>query len=288
MRLASKVEGFSQKVLNAILGRAVDEHAPCKLCSLRGLTYMTEGCRDQINRYAAPVLSALVKAIDDPSEEVALQAMASLGQLLERFGDEAVAPMLINICLCARPLFERPSADLRAAAFRLFGVLSLFGRGAAAQAYLEQAHTNLPAMVLHLQDEDKHVQKVCKAAIRQVAPLLGSASLVELLAGEELEADGALEFDPFARALSGVLITSFPGQLNYYSTALVTFFQSKWISLKTGALLLCGYLLANLPTTERYRIGIDHVCPALVELLRDQSPQVRLKLANILSLLYDY
>jgi len=288
MRFVSKAEGITQRVLNAILGRAVDEFTPCKLCSLRGVSYMGEGCRDQVNRYAAPVLAALVKAIDDTNEGVALQAMSSLSQLLECFGDEAVAPMLINMCLCARPLFERPSADLRAAAFRLFGILSLFGRGAASQAYLEQSHANLPAIILHLQDEDKSVQKICKVTLRQVAPLLNAPALVELVSGEPFEPEGTIDPEVFAKALSVALIRSFPERLNYYAPTFVTFFQSKSLSLKMGAIQICGYLLANLVTTERYRIGIDHVCSALVNLLRDDAAQVRTRAAFVLSLLHDY
>jgi len=62
-------------------------------------------------------------------------------------------------------------------------------------------------------------------------------------------------------------IKSFPERLNHYAATFVMFFQSRWIPLKQGALVQVGYLLANLPLGERYRVGIDHVCSGQYVLL---------------------
>lgn len=53
---------------------------------------------------------------------------------------------------------EKP--PVRAAAITLFGDLSRFGSGPSKDQFIEQAHGNLVPLLLHLNDDDKHVTKV--------------------------------------------------------------------------------------------------------------------------------
>ena len=59
--------------------------------------------------------------------------------------------------------FAQEKDAVRAAAFTLFGKLSRFGGGPSKAPFLEQVHTNLISVLLHLNEEDD-VIKVIGAA----------------------------------------------------------------------------------------------------------------------------
>lgn len=50
---------------------------------------------------------------------------------------------------------------VRAQAFMLFGNLSRFGDGPSRTPFLEQIHSNIVSLLLHLNDVDPEVRKVC-------------------------------------------------------------------------------------------------------------------------------
>ena len=54
---------------------------------------------------------------------------------------------------------EKPA--VRAQAFILFGNLSRFGDGPSRTPFLEQIHSNIVSLLLHLNDVDPEVKKVC-------------------------------------------------------------------------------------------------------------------------------
>ena len=49
---------------------------------------------------------------------------------------------------------------MRAASFQLFGDLARFGDGPSHDPFLEQVHSNLVSILLHLNDEERSVRKV--------------------------------------------------------------------------------------------------------------------------------
>lgn len=68
----------------------------------------------------------------------------------------------------------------------------------------------------------------------------------------------------------------------------VTFFKSMWPEVKSNAALFVGYMLGNLPNEKSGIISKEHVCEALILLLKDPSPHVRASTAEAMSLLYEY
>jgi len=53
------------------------------------------------------------------------------------------------------------NSEVRAAAFALFGDLSVFGSHASKEQFLDQSHTNFVSFLLHLNDHDNQVRQVC-------------------------------------------------------------------------------------------------------------------------------
>lgn len=57
-------------------------------------------------------------------------------------------------------IFLKEKPLVRGAAITLFGDLSRFGSGPSKEQFIEQVHSNLVPLLLHLNDEDRHVIKV--------------------------------------------------------------------------------------------------------------------------------
>jgi len=89
-------------------------------------------------------------------------------------------------------------------------------------------------------------------------------------------------------------------KLNFYVMNCVGFFKSEWVSIRTNAVVCAGFLLGNLqnPTAgsgtnnnvamHKSSISKEHVCSALMSLLKDSDPGVRSAAAEAISLLHSY
>lgn len=168
-----------QQVLNCLLASLVDSNV--KMCVLIGLGNIGAAGAVEANKYAPTVLDALMSSIDDADETIAMEAMRGLSKIFDLVEESRIAPTLVNICLRIRPAFEKPNPKIRAASFSLFGSLHRFGAGQASYIFNEQIHSNLPALILHLNDESPDVCKACKSALRKLGPLIGSAPVANFL-----------------------------------------------------------------------------------------------------------
>ena len=56
-------------------------------------------------------------------------------------------------------------ANVRAQAIILFGNLSAFGDGPSKLPFLEQIHSNFVSLLLHLNDPEDEVKKVCQPLV---------------------------------------------------------------------------------------------------------------------------
>jgi len=282
-------KGLLQQVLNCLLSCLVDPNV--KMISIVGLGNIGNAGITEANKYAPTVLDALMSNIDDQNDLIAMEAMNGLSKVFALVEESRVAPTLVNICLRIRPAFEKPHNEIRSASFTLFGSLYRFGSGSAAHVFNEQIHVNLPALVLHVNDDIESVQKACKKALRQLASLYGSDELAAYFKGKIFDEGRVFNYDDFLNELSKILIIAFPDRLNSYVMTCVEFLsKSQWNSIKANATAFCGYLLGNLTPDQRRTINLNPgmAANALILLLKERSPEVRKKAAYALSLLTTY
>jgi len=276
-------------LMNSLLSRLVDSsHVVRKFC-IRGLGNISSVEDSQLEKYSTTILSAMMAGMDDKDDledEITLESMSGLAKILAKLDENNVRQILINICLRIRPCFEKDKDAVRAAAFTLFGKLSRFGDGPSKAPFLEQVHTNLVSVLLHLNEEDD-VVKACKGCLRSIAPLMGSDTVNKMFQKHLLE-EGHLHYGEFMNDLSRLIIVDFADKISFYVMGCVSFFKSSRDDIKANAALFTGFILGNLPKERRDEISKDHVCGALILLLKDPSPQVRCKAAEAMSLLYDY
>ncbi|XP_067055526.1 maestro heat-like repeat-containing protein family member 1 [Acropora muricata] len=276
-------------LMNSLLSRLVDSsHVVRKFC-IRGLGNISSVEDSQLEKYSTTILSAMMAGMDDKDDqddEITLESMSGLAKILAKLDENNVRQILINICLRIRPCFEKEKSSVRAAAFVLFGKLSRFGDGPSKAPFLEQVHTNLVSVLLHL-NEEIDVTKACKSCLRSIAPLMGSEQVNQMFQKHLLE-EGHLHYGEFMNDLSRLIIVDLADKISFYVMGCVSFFKSSRDDIKANAALFTGFILGNLPKERRYEISKDHVCGALILLLKDPSPKVRCKAAEAISLLYDY
>jgi len=276
-------------LMNSMLSKLVDPcHLVRKLC-IKGLGNVSSVGGQKLQTYSTTILSAMMAGMDDkedPENTITLEAMSGLSRILSQLDEPSVRQILINICLRIRPCYEKDSKDVRAASIALFGDLSRFGVGASEMPYLEQIHTNFVSILLHL-DEETDVTKACKETLRKLGPRMGSTAINDSFQKHLLD-EGMLHYGEFINNLSRLIIADFPDKVNLYVMACVGFFKSPYEDIRANAAILVGFLLGNLPATKRESISKEHVCSALIMLLKDSSPKVRSRTAEAMGLLYDY
>ncbi|XP_013392835.1 maestro heat-like repeat-containing protein family member 1 isoform X1 [Lingula anatina] len=277
-------------LMNSLLGRLVDSNHKVRMVCIRGLGNVSSVGSEQVQKFSTTVLSAMMAGMDDKDDiddDITLEAMEGLSKLLEQINESHIRAILINISLKIRPCFEKDKEAVRAAAFTLFGNLSKFGDGPSRAPFLEQIHTNFVSLLLHLNDPEEQVQKSCKFALRLLGPLMGSTAINGMFQKHLLE-DARLHYGEFMNDLSKIIIKDIPDKVNFYVMGCVSFFKSQWPEIKCNAAMFAGFLMGNLSKDKHTLVSKEHVCGALILLLKDSSPSVRSKAAEAMSWLYDY
>ncbi|XP_056020899.1 maestro heat-like repeat-containing protein family member 1 isoform X2 [Ostrea edulis] len=277
-------------VMNSLLGRLVDSSHKVRMLCIRGLGNIASVGSELVKKYSTTVLSAMMAGMDDkedPDDDITTEAMSGLSRILCEIEESHIRAILINVSLKIRPCFEKEKPDVRAQAIILFGNLSRFGDGPSKAPFLEQIHSNLVSLLLHLNDPETKVKKACKFSLRLLGPLMGSETINDKFQRHLLE-DANLIYGEFLNDLSKLMIEEFPDKINFYVMGCVSFFKSLWSEIKSNAALFVGYLLGNLHESRQNVISKEHVCSALIMLLKDQTPAVRCRAAEAISLLYEY
>jgi len=264
-----------------------------KIPALRGLSNIVSCPTDQINKYAPTILDALMSSIDDRLDDVALESMNGLAKVFKVVDETRIAPVLINICHRIRPSFDNPNEKIRASAAALFAGLARFGEGIAKDSFYEQIHSNLPSIVLHINDDNEDVQKAFRKALAEVGPLLHNENLNALLKTPHIfSVDSDIDYADFIHMhLSKALIAGWPDRLNsYVQTCVNPYFTSQWDTIKANSVYFIGSIMGHIPEEIRKDVGINsgHSAKALIGLLVEKSPIVRQKAAEAMGMLWSY
>jgi len=270
-----------EKLVNCLLNSLAD--TSLKRIALRGMANIVSCGQEKMNKYAPTVLYALMSSIDERDDNIAMEAMLGLARVFDMVSEERIAPILINICNRIRPAFDKKHDKIRASSFALFGALHRFGDGVCKDTFFEQMHSNFPAIILHLNDENDKVRAECKMTLARLAPLFRDEEIEKLLTSSDSD------YDEFVNFLSRALIAKYAKRINYFvMTCVEPYFKSEWDAIRANAAIFVGCLLGNLTDDMKKKLNLNPgiVTKALISLLREKSPKVREKTANAMSLLY--
>jgi len=260
---------------------------------LRGLGNVALCPVDLANQYAPTILDALMSAIDDKLDDIALESMNGLSKAFGVVDESRISPILINIFHRIRPAFDNPNEKIRSASAHLFESLARYGRGKAKDAIYDQIHANLPSVIVHINDDSDDVKKSFRKALAATAPLLNDPGIDNILNQKHIfQVDFETDYTDFLHMhMSKALIKAFPNQLNNYVQTLINpYFESQWDTIKANAAYFVGCILGHLPEEIRKDVGINagHTAKALISLLSAKSPIVRQRAAEAMSMMHTY
>jgi hypothetical protein len=278
-----------EQLMNFLLGRQVDSSYVVRMICIQGLGNIS-AVKGKVSKFSTTVLSALMAGMDDrqdPTDMITMEAMSGLAKIFERIEESCVRPILINIALRIRPCFEKELPSVRAAAFNLFGSLARFSDGPSKGPFLEQIQTNFVTLLLHLNEEDPSVVTACKFALKRLGPLLGSEKINDLFQ-KNLDDGSTLLYGEFLNSFCKLMVVDFKEKINFYVMDTVSFFKSMSPDIRGNAALLVGFSLGHLPKDRVSVISKEHICEAIILLLKDPSEQVRCCAAESISMLHRY
>ncbi|KAJ7976422.1 Protein SHOOT GRAVITROPISM 6 [Quillaja saponaria] len=128
------------------------------------------------------------------------------------------------------------NTKMRASSFAAFGALSRYGVGVQHEAFLEQAHTVLPRLILHLHDDDVSVRQACRDTLRRIAPLMEIDGLSALLNTKCFLSDHRTDYEDFVREFTKQFAQHLPSRVDTYMAAIVQAFDAPWPIIQANAI----------------------------------------------------
>ncbi|XP_057860483.2 protein SHOOT GRAVITROPISM 6 isoform X4 [Cryptomeria japonica] len=239
-------------------------------------------------QYSSQVLSVIVALLEDPGEEVAYAAVQGLISVLELAHEDAVAPVLLNLCVRLRSLQVRLNSNMRCASFSAMGALSKFGVGAQREAFLEQVHSSLPRLIFHVQDEETIVRQACKNTLRQILPLLDIENMISLVNSRAFNSDHRSDYEDIVRDFTKNLCEHFTDRTDTYMASAIQAFETTWPIIQANAAYFAGCMLSQLSDRRLLPPYLTQVVGILVvKSARSPDAVVRATAASALSLLLE-
>lgn len=197
-------------------------------------------------QYSSQVLSVIVALLEDPDEEVAYTAVEGLISVLEIVPEDAVSPVLLNLCVRLRSLQVRLNSSMRRASFSAMGSLCKFGVGAQHEAFLEQVHASLPRLIFHVQDDELNVRQACKSTLRQILPLLNVEHMTSLVNSRVFNSDHRSDYEELLRNITKYLCQHFTERTDTYMASSIQAFEATWAVIQANAAYFAGCMLSQL------------------------------------------
>uniref|UniRef100_A0A915IY29 Maestro/Maestro-like HEAT-repeats domain-containing protein n=1 Tax=Romanomermis culicivorax TaxID=13658 RepID=A0A915IY29_ROMCU len=292
-------EELIETIVTTLMAGLVDSNLIVRKVSVRGMGYITH-CSDAIfDRYIQTVLSAMMAGLEDPTDykdEVALEAMQGLGRLTTRISKDNIEKNLTYIMLRIRPCFEKGSGAVRAVAFNLFANLARFD---CREIYVEQIHSNVVSLLLHLFDEVEEVRCACAFVITSLGLYMKNSEsessayskLVDLTEKYYLNKSlchSTTDYNNYLKEATKFLTTFYPDRVNFYALCSGNYLKSSSIRMRCNAAYFIGFLLGNVPHEQRTTISKDLIFTGLALLLKEPEPEVRLAAAESSAYLHGY
>ncbi|XP_062848509.1 maestro heat-like repeat-containing protein family member 1 isoform X2 [Trichomycterus rosablanca] len=267
-------------LMNKMMERISDPCCTVRMLAIRGLGNIAVGSPEKVNKYAKELLAAMSSGMeekDDPGKLITLEAMSGMSKVLVYLDQKNVHMLVVYIFMKIRPFLENENDEIRCASIMLLGNLSRFGVGE--PVFKDQIHNVLVSLLLHLNDPSVQVVKACKYAMRVCAPAVGSEQ-INTMFQNHLHEEKSLHYGEFINDLIKYIIQDFPGMINFYHVTVIQFFKSNWAEIRASAAMFIGFLLGNLPEEQFSHMNMGNVTKALVMLLQDPDPLVRMKAAE--------
>ncbi|XP_058132158.1 maestro heat-like repeat-containing protein family member 1 isoform X3 [Dasypus novemcinctus] len=279
-----------ESLLDNLAARQKDASASVRRLVLRGLANVATGSPDKVRAHSPQLLSAMIAGLDDADEPhgpVVLEAMEGLARLLALLEPGELRSVLLHVAIRIRPFFDSENAELRRAAFGLFGHLHRACHGDCEDVFLEQAVGGLAPLLLHLRDPQAPVVSACRFALRMCGPNLECAEL-EAAFQKHLQEGRGPHLGEFFNVATKHLMHRFPDALGRLLSTSLFYFKSPWEGVRAAAPMLVGFLVLHADSESTPQVDLEQLLAALQLLLKDPAPAVRMSAAEALGRLVKF
>lgn len=289
-----------QSVVTALLGRCGTDESPLlRADALEAFQNIAVHPYADIQVYVSPVVSSLLSNFGDADIAVAENAMYTLYNLMTGLPDKSqFAPIIVNIILKTKALFESRNKVLRMEAYRIFGyVVRLTNEDQLDHITMsEQIHLHLVTILVHSEDSVAEVRQVVKESMQHIAIFLkneakskeGKAAIEAMFAKSHMEPANKTNLDDFMNDFCEMWTRYFAGRVNDLLVSLLSFFPKERDCLRMAAVVACGYMLKHMPAEDMARANVEQVCNALMAHLnpsREKVPDIRERAAKSIGMM---
>ncbi|KRX93259.1 Maestro heat-like repeat-containing protein family member 1 [Trichinella pseudospiralis] len=251
---SSDDEQFAQTIFNGLMSSFSDQELLIRKMAVRGLGNMAHCDGKLFKYYSNLTVNSVIMGLDDSNDfkdEIAFEAMQGLSKLTAKCMPNQFAKVLTSVVLAIRPFFEKESGAIRSVAFNLLGNLSRFGRDS---KFLEQVHSCMISVLLHLNDEVEDVCTAASFALQEMLKLLNSEQLTDLSAKAN-QIGKEITYAEFLKEFTPVLVC-FAEKLDFYALTCSSFFKSASLRMRCNAALFIGLIiLLKEPEVEVRRVA---------------------------------
>ncbi|XP_058077009.1 protein SHOOT GRAVITROPISM 6 isoform X2 [Magnolia sinica] len=241
VRYSDGVGSLLEEMVEMMCMHVRDDSPTVRRLCLRGLVQIPT---HYMLKYTTQVLGVIVALLEDPDEMVQLTAVQCLQTVLESSPKDAVYPLLLNLSIRLRNLQTSMNGNMRANAFASFGALSNYGYGAQHEAFLEQVHSMLPRLLLHVHDDDSNVRQACRNTLRRLAPLMSVDGMSPLFNAHCFNSDHRTDYEDFIRDVTRQLYQNFFNRADSYMASAIQAFDAPWPVIQANAIYFSSSMLS--------------------------------------------
>ncbi|XP_078286204.1 maestro heat-like repeat-containing protein family member 1 [Rhinoraja longicauda] len=281
---------LTDTLVGSLLRCLIDPSPTIQGLAIRGLGNTAAGAAQNLEKYCNKLLIALIAVIHKywkSNNLMAIEAMSSIAKVLDSLHGHFADYILIDVALTIESLFENELERVRASAFKVLGKLVRFGNPERNPVLAEHLHVTLVSLLLHLNDENMEVVKVCRSVLKLMGPIVGSDSLSSMFQEVSPE-DPMLDYEAYLTKVSQHISEDLPDRMTAYIMNSAAFFTNPQAGIRQNAVTLIGLLMHDGVDEFATQFSADSVCKEICTLLSDPVRGVRLKAAIAVRYLYMY
>ncbi|KFK36555.1 hypothetical protein AALP_AA4G138800 [Arabis alpina] len=282
IRYSGDFSSVMEEMVEALCRHVSDDSPTVRRLCLRGLVQMPSAC---MNHYTTQVIGVILALLDDLDESVQLTAVSCLLMVTESASNEAVEPILLNLSVRLRNLQVSMDPKMRANAFSAFGALSKYAMGGQREGFVEQIHSTLPRLVVHLHDDDASIRQACRGTLKRFAPLLDIENHSTLYDSRAFSSDDRTDYENFVRDFSRHLIQE-SERVDTYMASTIQAFDAPWPVIQANAIHFATTMLSLSEDQHIISLYYPQVFETLVsKMTRSQDSVVRAACSSAFGLL---
>ncbi|XP_067898978.1 maestro heat-like repeat-containing protein family member 1 [Heterodontus francisci] len=276
-------------LLESLVQCLIDESPIVQWLALVGLGNAAIGASQKIDKYSIKLLSIMISIIDQtsrPKNLIAVEAMSNISKILDQ-RQNYENPILGNVAIVIQPYLDHQHEKVRAAAFNVLRKLIIFRAVEINTPFMEDIKSTFFSLLLHLNDENIEVVKICKSSLKFFGARMESENIDKMFRDLSFE-ETTLDYEEYLNNVSKHIGKDLPNQVTFYINSCAVFIRNVLPEIRSNAVTFLGFLMDNAPPDYYRSPAADQICDDVIALLSDPVQHVRMKAAKAIRYLCMY